>query len=560
MSAEPVTATVEPGADAAIAVSVNDATGAPVPGADVLVVVADEAVLALSGYQLIDPVDVFYRTAFTEVGLEVDRGRRSILLADPQELLDAIRELEGTIVSTTTFLGDGAGGDDADGGFAADLAAPEGRSVDLAQGGDGAGEIEVRQNFDALAVFDPEVTTGADGTATVEFRLPDNLTRYRVMAIAVDGTDRFGSSESNLTARLPLQVRPSAPRFLNFGDDFELPIVLQNLTDEAMDVDVVLQTSNLEIAGSAGRRVAVPANDRIEVRFPVRTESAGTARFRAAAVSADHADAATVALPVYTPATTEAFATYGTVDDGAVLQTLAAPTGVFPQFGGLEVTTSSTAVQALTDAVFYLTEYPYRCADAYASRIIAITALRPVLDAFGIEDMPTPAEFEATLADDIKELSALQNWDGGFGWWFRDQRSRPFQSIQAMHALVVAAKEGSSVSQEVMENGRWYLRNIREHIPADWTQETKDMLEAYALHVRNLDGEADAGAARALWNRGGADLGLDALAWIWPIVADAGIEAEIERTFRNRATETAAAATFATDYGEDAHLILHSDR
>jgi alpha-2-macroglobulin len=30
-------------------------------------------------------------------------------------------------------------------------------------------------------------------------------------------------------------VRPSAPRFLNFGDQFELPVVVQNQTDEAAD-------------------------------------------------------------------------------------------------------------------------------------------------------------------------------------------------------------------------------------------------------------------------------------------------------------------------------------
>ena len=87
------------------------------------------------------------------------------------------------------------------------------------------------------------------------------------------------------------------------------------------------------------------------------------------------------------------------------------------------------------------------------------------------------------------------------------------------------------------------------------------MLAAYALHVRGL--AADRGsspAARTLWNRRGVDLGLDAMALIWPLVDDDGIEAEIERVINNRATETAGAATFATDYGEDAHLILHSDR
>ena len=64
--------------------------------------------------------------------------------------------------------------------------------------------------------------------------LPDNLTRYRVMAVAADNGGRFGAGESTLTARLPLQIRPSAPRFANFGDSFDLSVVVQNQTDQDM--------------------------------------------------------------------------------------------------------------------------------------------------------------------------------------------------------------------------------------------------------------------------------------------------------------------------------------
>jgi uncharacterized protein YfaS (alpha-2-macroglobulin family) len=50
--------------------------------------------------------------------------------------------------------------------------------------------------------------------------MPDNLTRYRVVALAAAGDKQFGKGESTITARLPLMVRPSPPRFLNFGDKF----------------------------------------------------------------------------------------------------------------------------------------------------------------------------------------------------------------------------------------------------------------------------------------------------------------------------------------------------
>jgi len=176
----------------------------------------------------------------------------------------------------------------------------------------GGEAIQIRIDFNPLATFAPEVKTNSNGKAVVKVSLPDNLTRYRVMVVAVDDSgNQFGSGESSITARLPLMVRPSAPRFLNFGDQFEMPVVLQNQTDDLIEADVIIQASNLELDGDMGIKVRIPANDRIEVRFPMSAEMAGDAKFRIAATSDDYADAAAGEMPVYTPATTEAFATYG---------------------------------------------------------------------------------------------------------------------------------------------------------------------------------------------------------------------------------------------------------
>ncbi|MCY3661555.1 MAG: hypothetical protein OXH28_01870 [bacterium] len=543
VAATPASAVVRPGATTSIAVEVNDAEGEPVEGAGVLLIAVDEAVLALSGYRLIDPIDVFYRarTAY----LEAARSRRTILLENPDWLQDQIQADRERFEESAEMGADDMGGP----------------LMDVATDDASAGSrITVRQNLDPLALFEPDAVTDASGRVTVEFELPDNLTRYRIMAVAVDGAHRFGTGESAITARLPLQVRPSAPRFLNYGDEFELPIVVQNQTDTAMEVDVVVQASNLELVGSAGRRVVVPANDRVAVLFRARTNAPGVARFRVAAVSAAHADAQVVSLPVYTPATSEAFATYGVVDRGAVIQPVVAPQDVIPQFGGLEVNTSSTALQALTDAVLYIAGYRYGSCDGYAGRIMAISALRDVLAAFEAEGLPSPEELDAAVRHDIAALSSLQNYDGGFGWWRRGGRSYPYPSIQAMHALVIAKNSGFEVRSGVMEDGRWYLRDIERRIPSWYSQRAKDMLMAYALHVRSLDGQNAAEDARALWARRGEALPLEALVWIWPVVDDDGIEAEIERLVNNRAVETPGAATFVTDYGEDAYLLLHSNR
>ena len=64
-------------------------------------------------------------------------------------------------------------------------------------------EFTVRKNFDALAIFEGDLKTDPSGRTTVKVKLPDNLTRYRIMAVAVKDGDKFGNGDEVLTARLP---------------------------------------------------------------------------------------------------------------------------------------------------------------------------------------------------------------------------------------------------------------------------------------------------------------------------------------------------------------------
>src|SRR3982751_2564534 len=176
-----------------------------------------------------------------------------------------------------------------------------------------------------------------------------------------------------------------------------------------MNVKVAVRATNAKITDGAGREVTVPANDRVEVQFPAAAEMAGTARFQIVGTAGGSSDASELALPVWTPATTEAFATYGVIDDGVIRQPVALPGKVVTQFGGIEVTTASTNLQALTDAMLYLVKYPYECAEQRASRVMAIAALKDVLTAFKTKALPSPAAMEASVKVDLERLSQMQN-------------------------------------------------------------------------------------------------------------------------------------------------------
>ena len=585
VTAEPVDKTVEPAGKTNVNIQVKDYRGEPVANTEVAVVVVDESVLALSGYKLANPLATFYTNRGP--GVTDYHLRKDVLLGNPADVKAPPAPPPPKSVSdasANTIIGLSSSGQTASrmlakrsakrksgAGFAFPDAVKEEseRRDEDDSSPDNQEAINLRKNFNALAVFAPNVKTNSSGKAVVPVKLPDNLTRYRVMAVSVDAGKRFGKGESSITAKQPLMVRPSAPRFMNFGDKVELPVIVQNQTDKDMTVNIGVRATNATLTDGGGRKVLIKANDRAEVRFPVSAEKAGTARFQFAVNSGKYSDAAEIKLPVWTPATTEAFATYGTTDkNGAIVQPVRAPGDVYPQFGGLEVTTSSTQLQELTDAFIYLYKYRFACSEQISSRMLSIAALKDVLTAFKAQEMPNEAAIKAQFARDIKVLQSRQNSNGYFGLWRRsgERYKYPFVTAHVAHALILAKKKGFKVPQGMLNKVKPYLKNIEKHYD-NWhkSQQVRWTISAYALYVRNLMGDNDEAKAKKLLADATIEkMPFEALGWTMSVLADGKNSQEevqaIKRFILNRTSETAATAQFNTNYGDDAWVIMYSNR
>ncbi|MFO0664057.1 MAG: alpha-2-macroglobulin family protein [Polyangiaceae bacterium] len=582
---------LDPGGSTTVAVDVKDSAGNTAANADVALFVVDEAVLALTAYKTPDPLTTFYPMRSPDAS-QVE-SRSLVVLGKESE---ALRAKHVVALDEIAIRGDEeSGGERGDrnarmapgramaGGLAglgakAEMAAsaapmaPEPMQREAKKASGTAKNkapdmpetpIVLRKDLTALALWAPRTRTDARGHAEVSVKLPESTTRYRVMAIAAADATKFGSGEANITARLPLIVRASPPRFLNFGDKFELSVVVQNQTDKPMTVSVAARALNAAV-DARGRRVQVAPGDRAEVRIPSSAKSPGKARFQVAAGSGHHADAAEFDLPVWTPATTEAFATYGVVDQGAVAQPVKMPEGVTKEFGGLELTTSSTALFALSDAVLYLVKYPFECNEQLSSRVMAVASMKDVLAAFNAKELPAPEVLRASVEEDLKRLQTRQSYNGGWGFWWGDDW--PYLSIHVAHSIQRAKEKGFAVNVNMLTRAQGYLRSIESHIPSYYGPEARRSLIAYALYVRKRMNDADPAKARRLVaDAGGVEkTPLESLGWLLPTFSgDPGSKAELEavrKHLANRVTETAGAAHFVTSYGEGDYLLLNSDR
>ncbi|OIO98973.1 MAG: hypothetical protein AUK03_00335 [Anaerolineae bacterium CG2_30_64_16] len=437
-----------------------DAAGKPVQ-AEVSLALVDKAILTLAGDNAGALMDRFYsqralgvRTASTLV-VNVDR-----------------------IVAQLTQGAKGGGG-----------------------GGDmGPGGLSVRREFPDIAYWNAVVTTGADGKATVEVTLPDNLTTWTMDARAITADTLVGQTQADIIATKDLLVRPVLPRFFINGDQAEIAAVIHNNTDTALDVTIDLSSTSLALPEPATSQVSVPAESTYKTVWPVTVlPDVKQVKVLMSAVGSSLQDAVEMTLPVYHYTTPEVTGTSGQVAlDEARLELVRLPANADPTRGELDVTLESSLAAGMTGGLTYLEHYPYECVEQTMSRFLPNVVTYAALKSLGIERPDLETALPQQVGVGLQRIYARQHVDGGWGWWQRDS-SNLFISSYVVFGLAKAQQAGFTVDQTVLTRGIRYLkRNLKA--PANLTPWQLNQ-QAFMVYALAEAGEMEPNRAGALYER-----------------------------------------------------------
>ena len=125
--------------------------------------------------------------------------------------------------------------------------------------GGGGGRAPTRELFDTLLLWQPRVALDARGEATIEVPIKDSLTRFRLVAIADDGGQRFGSGSASIVVTQDLQLLPGLPPRVREGDRFDAVLTLRNTTARAMTLRATLQGEVDAVAAAVATATATTA-------------------------------------------------------------------------------------------------------------------------------------------------------------------------------------------------------------------------------------------------------------------------------------------------------------
>jgi uncharacterized protein YfaS (alpha-2-macroglobulin family) len=400
----------------------------------------DEGVLMLTGYATPDPLPPF-----------TEQRKLAVFTAESREGLARIHPLKDG--EHVPILGWEYASARADGTAKGD------------EGGDGGSNL--RASFRSTAYFEAGRVTSREGKAHYAFTLPDNLTTFRLMAVAAGEDDRFGFGQTPIVTSRPLMARPALPRVLRVGDAFEASVVLSSKKLGPLDATVTLDPKGVVAQGPLTKTAHLPLGGSVEVRFPVRATSAGAASFEFHVQGGGASDRVLVTRTVDAPATIETTTVYGEARGKAEVA-LGDLSGVREDRGSLDVRVAPTALVGLGESLDRLVDYPYGCTEQLASRTLPLLTMDSLPDFGGRRDV------HGIVNDAIAKILAHQRDDGGFGYWDDSPASEPWLTAYALFALEAARTRGYAVPNDERDEAVAYVKRVLEHAVVEDATDEED--------------------------------------------------------------------------------------
>ncbi len=444
--------TYEPGDEVTVEADVQTADHQGIQ-AEMSLAVSDEGVLKLIDYKTPDFFSTFY-------------GTRSLSVLTGQTLLD--------LIGQRAYGSKGA------------------------NAGGGGGDSDVRQDFKPTAYWNASIVTDAQGKAKAKFKLPDNLTSFRVMGVAQTKGSDFGSAETNLNVKKDLMVVSALPTFARLGDELQGGVVVHNNSSSPLTVEVDAEAKGIEVTGTTHQSVTVAAGKEQMVAYRFNPKETGTAQviFRAKAQGLQ--DSVKVPITLEKSVVTETVATSSSFEDSSAIE-LAVPQPIAPGSGFLQVELYPSLLQNLKANFEQNLDFRYEFAGVYPERLLLMAANRNLAKSLGYDEKQQKQIIEASL----KSLKAYQRSDGGFGYSHESHSTSVQLTCRVLEALAAVSKAGITVDADMLKEAKSFAKQQLAN-PSDVTSpySHNHLWEdrCYGAYVLALHGLSDAAAINKLYS------------------------------------------------------------
>lgn len=350
-------------------------------------------------------------------------------------------------------------------------------------------QILLREDFRTTAHWTPAIVTDANGQATLETTFDDSLAGWQATAVAVGKTGEVGLGTAQVATRLPLIARLQHPRFMIEGDEAILAGLFQNNTERSLRLNATLELgpeatplgwhdAEGQLQTGPAESLLIPPGEVSRIDWRVRADAAGTLNATLTALTDSHGDAIQRTVPIHRHGFPLVIGRAGRLSNHRVDLTFDLPAEREEAETTLQLRLAPGLSGVMLEALPYLAEFPYACAEQTASRFVPALATRAVLEDLGFDKSRiqdrldalaslTPKPPETLTLDGMAEagitrLRSMQNSSGAFSW-LPGGRDDAYMTSYLLWALAWASQSGLDIPEDLLEPSRkWLLRELVE--------------------------------------------------------------------------------------------------
>ncbi len=373
-------------------------------------------------------------------------------------------------------------------------------------GGDKAGKPKNAQTANR---FKPVVMTLGPfflngGSARHNITIPNYVGSVRAMVVAAN-SGAYGCGEKTVAVKKPLMVLATLPRVLSPKETLKLPVDVFAMDKKIKNATITVQESSglVQIIGQSSKSVSFdkPMDKMIDFDIAVK-EGSGVAKFKITAEGGGEKTSHDIEIDVRNPNPFVTDVKQSVVQAG---QSFNLP---FNALGSAGTNTATLEVSTippidLASRLSFLMQYPYGCVEQTTSAAFPQLYVDRLMNL----DDNKKKQMATNVKAAIDRLKMFQTANGGFGYWQGEDYPDSWATNYVGHFLLEAKSVGYALPPNMLERWqksqqqiakRWNPNPANPAESMGWSEESRDLTQAYRLYTLALAKSPEVGAMNSL--------------------------------------------------------------
>ena len=298
----------------------------------------------------------------------------------------------------------------------------------------------------------------------VPVTFPDNLTEWRIVALAVSKDTKVGKSFINVKTSKEFFVRVNMPERLSYKDSAKGFVTVVNSSGKAQTVKLSIKPENISI-DSTNFTLTVQSNTERIVPITISPYKVAKSKVRFEAAGEFSKDVMIEKIDVLPVSLKMIDAQTKLVETEGDMFKISIPSGAIPETISFDVGLAEmdNPFGVVAMALPFLKMYPYGCVEQTTSSFLPNLVAFQAAKKLKIELPVNFKDKDDILKKGLQKLYGFQNADGGWGWWGEGQ-SDPFMTSYVMYAMQFVKKNfPSKIDQTIYKKGVQALKKQMEN-------------------------------------------------------------------------------------------------